>query len=270
MLVGVLIGAVSGFVGGGLAGLTANALGPIASAVLGGAAGGLVGGVMNAAYFGGDIGQAALLGAGYGALGGLVFGSISQLGANAKAFNWKLGLAKIGLSAAAGGGMSELAGGEFWQGAAFAGAVASADFLYKVVTGEAPSINKATGEGEYRKEGVPAKNEGANRVGATMEMEPQGILGKSLEFVAGETGPIMEQIGKYVPLAQTTAFFHDPIAVVINKLFSIGGPIGRAVGFASLTVPTIAPSYCITVLGVALSEQPALIGMYEVYGEGLD
>ncbi|MFC1755125.1 RHS repeat domain-containing protein, partial [Thermoproteota archaeon] len=266
MLIGAGIGAVSGAAGFGMSSFASNALGAIGSSVAGGAAGGMVGGVLNSAYYGDDLIRGALLGAGYGAVGGLAFGSIAQLGGK----GWGWDLARVGLSGVAGGGVAEMSGGEFWQGAAFAGAIAGADFLYRTVSGKAPSVNKATDEGEYRKKGVSAQNEGANRVGATMEPGKRGSRGNISEFLFGETGSIPEGVGRHLDFAQSTALFHDPLADVIGKNFSFGGRIGEAVGFASLTVPTIPPSYCLTVLGAAMSKQPYLIGLYGVYGEDFD
>jgi len=118
-LTGAFIGGVSGGVGAGVGNAVLGATG---SAVLGGAAGGAAAGATSSALYGGDILQGALMGAIPGGISGYVgtynFGN-----------PYAEGLAQIGTGALVGGGVSELAGGSFREGAtlgAISGAVAFA------------------------------------------------------------------------------------------------------------------------------------------------
>jgi RHS repeat-associated protein len=101
--VGVVIGAVAGYLGGsGYEGALAAGWSGTAAGAAGGAIGGAVAGGLNAAYYGGNIGEAALRGAASGAISGV----LSNYGI---------------LGNAIGGGISaEINGGEFVKGMAFA------------------------------------------------------------------------------------------------------------------------------------------------------
>ncbi|MFZ3255446.1 MAG: RHS repeat-associated core domain-containing protein, partial [Syntrophales bacterium] len=125
VLTGAIIGGISGGVFAEASAFTQGALGGVVqsgtsggmiSGMVGGGAAGATAGGLNAAYYGGNIGDAMLRGAGLGAAGGAAFGAIGVPNSFGKA----------GAYALAGGGLSELGGGDFWQGVALSGGAALA------------------------------------------------------------------------------------------------------------------------------------------------
>ena len=263
---GMLTGAISGAIFGGI-GHLANTweLGKTAY-TLAHAMGGAASGGINAAIIGGDIGKWAMI----GGIGGLAFSSISQLGVSADGSStWQWGLARIGLSAVAGGGISELAGGSFGEGAAFAGAFAGADFLYRSVMNADPNTKGQRGTGrtadtsgqprldDQKALKVTGSSENPNTVGLAEQSGAKGLV----HFFAGETGPVMNALGKYVPTFQGMSRLHDPVTT------GFGNTFGKTANSLFFNFPSMAPCYAINVMSTAVNDYPALLGQYEIYGE---
>jgi RHS repeat-associated protein len=267
MLVGAAIGGVSGVVGFGAAGVTSQILGRVGSAMFGGMVGGATAGLLNSAYYGGDILRGTLMGAGIGALGGLAFGVLSQIDVTGLVS----GFTKVSLYAAAGGGLSKLGGGEFWQGAALAGAVAMSEIVYKGVLStdkngrknSNPSMKTATGDAKPKlneDETIVIHNDGSTEVGTGFGPRAKsGLFG--LGRLIQEDAAWTQWIAKNVPGINGTALFHD----ILTHFYS-STPIGFTNGLI-FNVPSMPPAFAITALGsAAAAEFSPILGQFVVYG----
>lgn len=260
VLIGACIGAVSGVVGFGAAGATAQILGKVGSAAFGGMIGGATAGFLNSAYYGGDLLRGTLMGAGIGALSGLAFGTISNLGGKG---GWKLDLARVVFSGAAGGGIAELGGGKFWEGFAFAAAIAGADFLYRAALRSqgyehGASADTAIGDGEAKID----KAGNVQKVIHDPKLRINNVGFASQEGDGGfwsETGKRMSWVGKNIPVVNETSYFHDIITDGFTKIF---GPAANGIFF---NIPSMVPSFAITAAGAVINSQPALIGQFALY-----
>jgi RHS repeat-associated protein len=263
-LVGMGIGAFSGVVGFGAAGATSQILGRVGSAMFGGMVGGATAGLLNSAYYGGDILRGTLMGAGLGALGGLAFGTLSQIDVTdlASAFT------KVSLYAAAGGGLSELGGGEFWQGAVLAGTVTMSEVVYKSVlsTNENgrknsnPSMETAKGNAK------PKLNaDGTFKTVLHNDGSPEVGIGYGPNTKTGlfhENSPLMQWIAKYVPGAQGAARLHDPVTYFYGRT-----PIGFTNGLI-FNIPAMPVAYAINALGsAAATVYSPILGQFAIYGK---
>ncbi len=220
--------------------------------------GGAAAGAAGAAFTGGNV----LNGAGIGALSGGIFSGIGAIGGT----GWQWDLTRTGLYAAAGGGISELAGGSFGTGAAFAGTIAGGDFLYRSVMNANPQT-----EGERGTVGTAAKSgrlraakdltiSEYSTVGGSNEYMPVRTLDKFLNFVGGETGPVMSFLGRFVPGFQGMSQLHDPVTMGGAQIL---GDFGNTVLFNFESMP---PCFAANIMSAAM-EHPAMVGQIMVYGE---
>ena len=247
--------------------------GGIASAATTGAIAGTVSGIVGGALNGQNVFQSALMGAGYGALSGAVFGGISKFGG--KDWNWKVGLARVGMATVAGGGISVLAGGSFEDGAMFAGIVSGADFVYRsIVSTQEQGKNVGASMKTARENGQPKMDAEGNQL--TVGNKPirindrrysnVGIASKIGEHgfvnsVAGETGPDMSSLGRYVPGFQGLSLAHD----VTGSFFS--NTIGGTLNTLTLNFPTMTAIYGLNAAGSLINDSPGMIGFYENFRE---
>ncbi|MBI4706342.1 MAG: hypothetical protein HY761_00225 [Candidatus Omnitrophica bacterium] len=243
--------------------------GVLSAATTGALAGAAAGGV-GGAFYGQNIGQSMLMGAAFGALSGAVFGGmISKVGG--PDWNWKVGLERVGLSAIAGGGISELAGGSFENGAMFAGAIAGADFLYRGIVSTKPAgKNVGASMKTAQDNGLPKLD--ANGKALMVDNKPVVIntpkysnvgfgsrvgdisLGNGL---TGETGPVMSGLGRFVPGFQRFSLAHDITGDFLSRTF--GGTVNAA-AFNFETMPVL---YGLNAAGSLINDSPGMIGYYE-------
>lgn len=249
--------------------------GGVLSATTSGAIAGTAAGSIGGTFYGQNIGQSMLMGAAFGALSGAVFGGmISKVGGSD--WNWKIGLERFGLSSVAGGGIAELAGGSFENGAMFAGAFAGADFLYNGVMntnpqtkGQKATMATADESGQPRldepKEAlmVNGHSKNSNTVGLAEKSGAKGFV----HTVAGETGPVMNFLGKNVFGFQGMSRFHDNITTGFRQLLG-GGDVGKTANGLLFNFQSMAPSYAINAMGAVMNNYPAVIGQFSIYGEG--
>jgi len=259
---GFAMGAISGAICGGIGGFGFKG----GLAILANGVGGAASGAVNASIFGGNVGRWAMV----GGLSGLAFGSISQLGVAADGSStWQWGLGRVGLSAAAGGEISELAGGSFGEGAAFAGAFAGADFLYRsTLRTQKNSKGKPFDRGASAKTATkPAQSksltvalsddlDSAQTGFATTKTNQGGFLDFS------EKGKMTQWAARNVPFVHGTSLFHDAITTGFRSIF------GRTANSVFFNYPSMPLSYAINVMGAAMNDYPALVGQSEIYGEG--
>jgi hypothetical protein len=181
----------------------------------------------------------------------------------------------VGLAGVAGGGISELAGGNFLNGFIFAGSIASADFVYRAILSsrgrtQGASLKPAEKKGQPKLDvdGKPliGKNGKAivlqddpyvSNVGTrsrpSYSNHPLANFGNEL---TGETGAVMNFAAKNIPGVQGLSLAHD----ILGNF--IGGPNGNLVwGIAN--IPTMAPIYGLNFAGSAINDNPGLIGLYE-------
>ena len=134
MLTGAAIGFVSGGLGGGVGSLVS---GLTDSPIVGGLAGGAVAGAtargMSASIYGGDIGEGILKGALYGGIGGSAFGAIGGH------FGDTWDLWRVGAYTLSGGGVAEISGGSFEEGAMFSLAIALSSYSFNRIVEEMPT-----------------------------------------------------------------------------------------------------------------------------------
>lgn len=258
-----------------------------AGAIFSGAlVGGTIGGVSSVAM-GGDFWQ----GFGIGAIGGGVFAGL------APAFNGLshgilkgvlLGTQKVSLigraatlgnfmgatltGAATGAAVAGIndtdIGKGAWMGAAFAGAFATADLLYKGVMntdsdtiGQRGTMKTADGSGQPRmdSEGNPLKVTGSsknpNRAGIIEKPESEGLF----HAFAGETGPVMSFAGKNIPGVQGMSLFHDNITTGFRNVF------GKTANSVLFNFPSMPPSYAINAMSAVMNDYPVLVGQSEIF-----
>ena len=231
--------------------------GGVASGALSGAMAGAAAGGVGGALYGQNIGQSMLRGAAFGALSGAVFGGINQVGG--KSWNWKSGLERVTLSAAAGGGINELAGGSFIDGAAFAGFIAGADFTYRAML-STKNINQGASMKTAEKGGQPKDAltvvHSDRRISDVGYSEGPRASGLGHTF-AGETGPVMSSLGRYVPGFQGMSLAHDISGAFLGNTF--GGTV-NSIAFNFETMPVM---YGLNAVGSLINDSPGMIGYYE-------
>jgi hypothetical protein len=208
-----------------------------------------------------------LRGAALGALSGAVYGGmISKFGG--PDWNWKNGLGRVGLSAVAGGGISEIAGGSFKQGAMFAGAIAGADFAYRAIVSTDPrGVNRGASmrtsrEGGAAKIGVDLSVDGrVSQLNDPVEYSNVGLFSKIgdrslINAVAGETGPVMSTLGRFVPGFQGLSLAHDVTGSFLSNTF---GSTANSIAFNFQTMPII---YGLNAAGSLINDSPGMIGYH--------
>lgn len=228
--------------------------------ILGGAAGGAAG----SAFLGTDVGR----GAGIGALSGGVFGRIGAM----KATGWA-GVGRIGLAGVAGGGISELAGGSFTDGFIFASSVASADFIYRAILASAGERTGASMK-TATKNGQPKQDVNGNPIGGGQEIvlhedlqinhvgkpSMQSYVANSkdywMNFIAGETGPVMGGLGKYGAGFQGLSLAHDRTGFLIRNIF------GESAWEYFGNFQTMPPIYGLNLVGSSINDNPSSIGLF--------
>ena len=266
---GAMLGAISGAFLGGTNGIMGHFIkqGVTYSSgiqVLAYAETGAYSGALGALASGSDPGR----GAGFGALSGAVFGGIGGLGGE----NWKWDLARVALAGIAGGGISELAGGSFLGGSIFAGSIAGADFLYRAFIrtegyeqGASMKTANRSGQPKVDSKGRALKvihdptsqGAGISNVGGQSMPGAKGFW----HFWGGETGPVMSTIAKFIPGFQGLSHVHDTTS---NYLVH---QVGEKAFMSFLNFQTMPPIYGLNAAGAAINDNPALIGIYEVYGD---
>ena len=249
MVVGGVIGGISGGVFAEASSLTQTALGGVVqsgtsggmiSGMVGGGAAGATAGGLSAAYYGGNIGDAMLRGAGLGAAGGAAFGAIGVPNSFGKVAAYTL----------TGGGLSELGGGDFRDGAIFAGVTAFAAYGYNKITGFNARWEK--GEG-YQQKGR-----------FTLPNDPTlchiGIQGAALtgnfwnDFLL--EGGWLSRTTNYIAGFNATGVQHDVLQIKLDELFG-----GQGMGDfmrSTLNVPNMIPAAALTYAGL-LADPRALI-----------
>ncbi|MFZ3254258.1 MAG: RHS repeat-associated core domain-containing protein, partial [Syntrophales bacterium] len=249
MVVGGVIGGISGGVFAEASSLTQTALGGVVqsgtsggmiSGMVGGGAAGATAGGLSAAYYGGNIGDAMLRGAGLGAAGGAAFGAIGVPNSFGKVAAYTL----------TGGGLSELGGGDFRDGAIFAGVTAFAAYGYNKITGFNARWEK--GEG-YQQKGR-----------FTLPNDPTlchiGIQGAALtgnfwnDFLL--EGGWLSRTTNYIAGFNATGVQHDVLQIKLDELFG-----GQGMGDfmrSTLNIPNMIPAAALTYAGL-LADPRALI-----------
>lgn len=269
--VGVVVGVLTAGIGTdfytGLVGSTF--WGGVLSAATSGAIAGAFAGGTGAALYGGNISQGILQGAAFGALSGAVFGGmINKVGGSN--WNWKVGLERVGLSAVAGGGISEVAGGSFKDGAIFAGAIAGADFAYR-------AILSTDGNGQNRGASMKTARQGGRpKIGVDLSVDGKpsylnnpdevsnvGFISKAGDhslknFIGGETGPVMSTLGRFAPGFQGLSLAHD-----ITDEFLTNAVHSSAVNFVAFNFQTMPALYGLNAMGSLINNSPGMIGFYE-------
>jgi RHS repeat-associated protein len=277
---GALFGAIGGAVFAGMGSIVQNAvryatipggIGPMTAGasfsadMLGSIVGGAAAGAAGAGYLGAD----PLQGAGIGALSGGLFGGISRMPGT----GWG-GVGRIGLAGIAGGGISEVAGGSFIDGFIFAGSIASADFVYRAILvskgyrlGATMETAKSSGEAKLK---LDEKGEAkliktlnidkpnTNNMGVpALPNESGGMF--SVHFWASETGPVMNNMSKYLPGGNGLSHVHD----ITGNFLST--KLGNSINGVFLNFQTMPIAYGLNAVGAAINDVPGLIGLYEKY-----
>ena len=249
MLTGAVIGGVSGGVFSGVEGAAAGAIkGTITNSTIagaisraaGGAAAGATAGGMGAAIYGGDIGQGILRGAGLGAVGGAAFGGIG--GYFGKTWN----MYRVGAYGLAGGGVSELAGNSFSEGAIFAGAAAFARFAYNEFVGFDAEWESGGEAQEKKRLTIPYEH-----------INNCGTQGKSVDInsLVGEGGITSRGINT-LPGGNSICGMHDALVVKIDNFFS-----GQGLGSFmrnTLNIPLMPPAAAFS-YGALMADPRAMI-----------
>ena len=216
---GAIVGAVAGYTGAYVGTSVYTVLGGSGwfASIVGGAAGGATAGVVsgagNALMYGGNVWQGVYQGAMYGALSGAVFGAIGAYYGD----SW--GLDRVAMYGVAGGSLSELAGGDFTQGAIYSLAVASAAYLYKAIVGFNP-------DREWR-EVYQEKNYFTFPETGYCHIGEQGIPlnGKFWHDFSLEGGFISKTVN-YIPGVNQVAALHDNFQIAIER---VGGSLARTI-----------------------------------------
>ena len=166
-------------------------------------------GMAGAAMSGGSLGR----GAAFGALGA---GAFSAIGALPLPNNVWGAAAEIGLSAGVGGGISKLAGGEFWQGAAVAGTISSARHLYRAtlqLTGQNvadPSLRTSDGSWAPKPKNVVTWGDDAPDRSDTGIAHHGGRRNWFHKYIGGEEALLMRGLSRFVPGVEGLSEAHDP------------------------------------------------------------
>ncbi|MCB9747816.1 MAG: fibronectin type III domain-containing protein [Candidatus Omnitrophica bacterium] len=281
---GALFGAIGGAAFAGFGSLTQSAfriatvpggIGPMTSGatfaadLAGGIIGGAAGGAASAAYLGSD----PLSGAGIGALSGGLFGQVSKM----RGTGWP-GVGRVAAAGIAGGLVSEVAGGSFIDGFAFAGTVAGADFIYRAIVSTQPgaedigsTTKTARHPGKYKMGFDENGNEKLLRVlNVDKHLRSNtgipSFLGEtgnafSQHFWASETGAVMNFMAKYIPGINGMSYAHDVSGHFLTSTF------GKSINGKFFNFQTMPIYYGVNNIGAAINDFPALIGIYNVYGE---
>ncbi len=268
--VGIVVGVMTAGIGSAYFATTlgmGSFWGGVASAAVSGAiAGGAAGGT-GAALYGGNISQGITRGAAFGALSGAVYGGmIGKFGGTD--WNWKVGLGRVGLSAAAGGGISELAGGSFKEGAMFAGAIAGADFAYRSIVstqtaGKNIGASMRTAENgalpKLDSDGNPLMVDKKPTVIHIRKQSNVGFGSKAGErSIGSETGFFMDKLGRFVPGMQGMSLPHDITVDFTARLLNSG-----TLNFYTFNFPTMPVLYGLNAAGSLINDSPGMIGYYE-------
>lgn len=75
-------------------------------------------------------------------------------------------------------------------------------------------------------------------------------------FITGETGPVMNSLGKYGPGFQGLSLAHDQVGFLVRKSF--GNNAWEYFG----NIPTMAPIYGLNAVGSPINDNPASMGIY--------
>ncbi|MBF0533232.1 MAG: fibronectin type III domain-containing protein, partial [Candidatus Omnitrophica bacterium] len=270
--VGIVVGVLTAGIGSVFySGIVGAQWGVILSAATSGAIAGAASGAVGGALSGQNVFRSAMMGAAYGALSGAVFGGINNLGNNT--WNWEMGLTKVGLSSVAGGGISELRGGSFAQGAMFAGAVAGSDFIYRAILSTQPE-GENQGEtmrtAKYR--GEPKKDIDGKvlRVLNSPKVSNVGFASQigdnsTFNFFMGETGPVMSSLGRFAPGFQGLSLAHDITGVFFTNILGkvAGSEMGGLLNTLTLNFPTMPVIYGLNLVGSLINDSPGMIGVSE-------
>ncbi len=260
---GALLGAITGaffsgttFFGEGLKG---------GMKILAYAEAGAYSGAIGAAAIGADPGRGAWI----GALSGAAFGGIGNLGGK----NWKWDLGRVALAGTAGGAISELAGGSFLDGFIFAGTIAGADFVYRSILSSqgrhGASMKPAEKKGQPKldvdekpligKDGkaiVVQVDPKRSNVGSRSKPNYDNSWDNLKNQLTGETGAVMDALGLRVPGFQGLSLAHDPLGNFIETTFG-------QTAWEVVNIPTMAPIYGLNLVGSAINDNPAYIGLHD-------
>jgi hypothetical protein len=160
---------------------------------------------LGAAYYGGDIGESMLQGAGIGAVGGAAFGGIDAY------FGKTWNLYRVGAYTGVGSGLSTLGGGKFEDGAMMAGGAAFLAYGYNKLFAMPPDGRVATKDANLEREQAPGHYYDTNNT-------EHALFGK-----AGCTGflcegnPGMQSVAKNAPWVQQGSVLHDWMVDVFPK-----------------------------------------------------
>jgi RHS repeat-associated protein len=247
MAIGAGIGAVAGymgFAGNALATEAALAAGcgstttAIAGATVGGAAAGATSGGLSAAVYGGDVTKGILMGGGIGALAGFSFGAIDS------AYSGRWSLDRVAAHTALGGGLSELSGDKFYNGALFALVTSMSAYTYNEAVGYDltwESGGEAVEKGRYD---MPVK--GANNAGTqSYNLDRNGWINE---------GGRVSRVVNNTPGGNATSGLHDVFQVTIDKFFGAYGETMRNI----LNVPGMIPAAVITYAGLMSGSTPTI------------
>ena len=242
---GAILGVGAAAAGAAFSGSTISAIVGRASVMAGA---GALGGTASAAVSGGSLGR----GAAFGALGA---GAFSLVGSVPFPNNAWGAIGDIGLSAAVGGGISKLAGGEFWQGAAVAGTLASGRQLYRAAlrwdNQKVADPSLRTSDGTWGpKDGFRTHGTGSLKsdvgIALTTDAKP-GPFG----YLASERSLSLRALSRIVPALDPMAEMHDPFVHQAGRILpSFSGPL-----YNQATIPL---AYGVTVAGALY--QPPLVG----------
>ncbi|MEN6439843.1 MAG: RHS repeat-associated core domain-containing protein, partial [Syntrophobacter sp.] len=250
MLIGGLIGGISGGVFAEVSGAVtpwlsnvtlAGQMGPptagmmltgqVGGGMVGGAAAGATARGLGAAFNGGNIGDAMLSGAGYGALSGATFGGIRGYYGN----TWTP--ARVGIQTLASGGLAELSGGNFKNAALFAFGTASAAYAYQELVGYRATWE--SGGAAVPKDRYQWPVPGANNIG-----EQGSPLDRGGSYIEG--GPV-SLFANQIPGINAVGGMHDTMQVSYDLALSAW--FNESVGATARTifsVPLMAPAAAFT------------------------
>ena len=249
MLTGAIIGGVSGGIYSGTYSAAVGVIGSSTNATLTGVLAGTVGGMaagatanaLGSAIYGGDMG---LRGAALGAVGGAVFGAIGGYFGN----TWNM--YRVGAYGLAGGGVSELGGGNFSEGAILAGSAAFGRFMYNEIVGFDADWNPG-GEAQA-KDRLTMPYKGVNNIGVQGgPVDPEGLFNE---------GGSVSRGANYIPGVNATGGMHDVFQVKLDEFFG-----GKALGSfmrSTLNVPAMLPAAALSY--GALMADPRTMILYSI------
>jgi len=108
-------------------------------------------------------------------------------------------------------------------------------------------------------------------LGSSKNFNTVGLAEKSgakgfVHTIAGETGPVMNFVGRHISGFQGMSSFHDNITTGFRQMLG-GGVIGGAANGILFNFQSMAPSYLINTVGVTVNDYPAIVGQFAIYGE---